>query len=125
VRQVAAVILAAGEAKRFRRSPEILVRSFCATCRNGRARVGTGMSSVVPASNVPLTVEDLCKTYGKTVAVGPLSFSLTLGSTTGMLGGNGAGKTTTIGMIMATTNGLRPNAHSAGVGDTVNEAFRK
>ena len=58
------------------------------------------MSSLVPASNVALTVEGLCKTYGNTVAVGPLSFSLTVGSTTGLLGGNGAGKTTTIGMIM-------------------------
>jgi ABC-type lipopolysaccharide export system ATPase subunit len=48
------------------------------------------MSSLVPASNVALTVEGLCKTYGKTVAVGPLSFSLTVGSTTGLLGGNGA-----------------------------------
>src|ERR1700730_18958436 len=64
------------------------------------ARVGTGMLSLVPASNVALTVEGLCKTYGKTVAVGPLSFSLTVGSTTALLGGNGAGKTTTIGMIM-------------------------
>jgi ABC-2 type transport system ATP-binding protein len=54
------------------------------------------MSTLVPASNVPLTVEGLRKTYGKTVAVGPLSFSLTVGSTTGLLGGNGAGKTTTI-----------------------------
>ena len=58
------------------------------------------MSSLLPASNVALTVDGLCKTYGKTVAVGPLSFSLTVGSTTALLGGNGAGKTTTIGMIM-------------------------
>ena len=62
--------------------------------------VGTGMFSLVPASNVALIVKGICKTYGKTVAVGPLSFSLTVGSTTGLLGGNGAGKTTTIGMIM-------------------------
>jgi ABC-2 type transport system ATP-binding protein len=58
------------------------------------------MSSLLPASNVPLTVEGLCKTYGKTAVVAPLSFSLTVASTTGLLGGNGAGKTTTIGMIM-------------------------
>jgi ABC-2 type transport system ATP-binding protein len=64
------------------------------------AIAGTGMSSLLPASNVVLTVEGLCKTYGKTVAVRPLSFSLVVGSTTGLLGGNGAGKTTTIGMIM-------------------------
>jgi ABC-2 type transport system ATP-binding protein len=58
------------------------------------------MSSLVPASTVALTVEDLCKSYGKAFTVGPLSFSLAPGSTTGLLGGNGAGKTTTIGMIM-------------------------
>ncbi|HTV32724.1 MAG TPA: ABC transporter ATP-binding protein [Methylocella sp.] len=48
----------------------------------------------------PLTIEGLTKFYGQTLAVGPLSFSLSAGSTTGLLGGNGAGKTTTIGMIM-------------------------
>ncbi|HUB64627.1 MAG TPA: ABC transporter ATP-binding protein [Methylocella sp.] len=49
---------------------------------------------------IALTVEGLCKTYGKTVAVESLTFSLIAGSTAGLLGGNGAGKTTTIGMIM-------------------------
>ena len=58
------------------------------------------MSSLVPATTVALTVEGLCKSYGKAFTVGPLSFSLATGSTTGLLGGNGAGKTTTIGMIM-------------------------
>ena len=58
------------------------------------------MSSLVPAATVALTVEDLCKSYGKAFTVGPLSFSIATGSTTGLLGGNGAGKTTTIGMIM-------------------------
>ena len=58
------------------------------------------MSSLLPTSNVALIVEDLCKTYNTTIAVRPLSFSLAVGSTTGLLGGNGAGKTTTIGMIM-------------------------
>src|ERR1019366_9348294 len=62
--------------------------------------VGTGMSSHLPASIVALIVEGLCKTYDKTIAVKQLSFSLVVGSTTGLLGGNGAGKTTTIGMIM-------------------------
>ena len=64
------------------------------------AIVGMGMSSLLPMSNVALIVEDLCKTYNTTIAVRPLSFSLAVGSTTGLLGGNGAGKTTTIGMIM-------------------------
>jgi ABC-2 type transport system ATP-binding protein len=70
------------------------------------------MFSLVPASNVALIVEGLCKTYGKTVAVGPLSFSLTLGSTTGLLGGNGAGKTTTIGMIMGLIEPMSGSIHA-------------
>jgi ABC-2 type transport system ATP-binding protein len=72
------------------------------------------MSSLVPALNVILTVEGLCKTYGKTVAVGPLSFSLTVGSTTGLLGGNGAGKTTTIGMIMGLIEPISSSIHVFG-----------
>ena len=63
-------------------------------------RVGTGMLAPSSLPNCALSVEGLQKIYGKTVAVGPLSFSLAAGSTTGLLGGNGAGKTTTIGMIM-------------------------
>jgi len=70
------------------------------------------MSSLLPASNVALIVEGLCKTYGKTIAVRPLSFSLVAGSTTGLLGGNGAGKTTTIGMIMGL---IEPTSGSIGV----------
>jgi ABC-2 type transport system ATP-binding protein len=58
------------------------------------------MSSLLPASSAALIVECLCKVYGRTYAAGPLSFSLSRGSTTGLLGSNGAGKTTTIGMIM-------------------------
>jgi ABC-2 type transport system ATP-binding protein len=72
------------------------------------------MFSLVPASNVALIVEGLCKTYGKTVAVGPLSFSLTVGSTTGLLGGNGAGKTTTIGMIMGLIEPTSGSIHAFG-----------
>jgi hypothetical protein len=43
------------------------------------------MSSLLPASNVALTVEGICKSYGETVAAGPLSFSLTVDTTTGLL----------------------------------------
>jgi ABC-2 type transport system ATP-binding protein len=51
-------------------------------------------------AEIALAVENLCKSYGQTFAVGPLDFSLPMGSVAGLLGGNGAGKTTTIGMIM-------------------------
>jgi ABC-2 type transport system ATP-binding protein len=44
--------------------------------------------------------ERLTKHYGATRAVDGISFALSEGSVTGLLGGNGAGKTTTIGMIM-------------------------
>ena len=42
----------------------------------------------------------LVKTYKTTRAVDDISFAITRGSITGLLGGNGAGKTTTIAMIM-------------------------
>jgi ABC-2 type transport system ATP-binding protein len=47
-----------------------------------------------------IAVDSLVKLYKGTVAVDGISFSLPVGSITGLLGGNGAGKTTTIAMIM-------------------------
>ncbi|MBO0750557.1 MAG: ABC transporter ATP-binding protein [Bradyrhizobiaceae bacterium] len=47
-----------------------------------------------------IAVHRLVKTYARGVAVDGISFSLAVGSLTGLLGGNGAGKTTTIAMIM-------------------------
>lgn len=53
------------------------------------------------ASNQPaIAVERLVKDYKTNRAVDGVSFSLPVGSITGLLGGNGAGKTTTIAMIM-------------------------
>ena len=53
------------------------------------------------ASNpAAVAVERLTKDYKSTRAVDGISFSLPVGSVTGLLGGNGAGKTTTIAMIM-------------------------
>jgi ABC-2 type transport system ATP-binding protein len=49
----------------------------------------------------------------KTVAVGSLSFSLTVGSTTGLPGGNGAGKTT-IGIIMGLIEPTSGSIHAFG-----------
>jgi len=45
-------------------------------------------------------IDRLVKRYKATTAVDGISFSLSAGSITGLLGGNGAGKTTTIAMIM-------------------------
>jgi ABC-2 type transport system ATP-binding protein len=47
-----------------------------------------------------IAVERLVKIYKTVPAVDGISFSLTPGSITGLLGGNGAGKTTTIASIM-------------------------
>jgi ABC-2 type transport system ATP-binding protein len=45
-------------------------------------------------------VEGLRKVYDDVVAVDGISFTLTQGSVTALLGGNGAGKTTTVSMLM-------------------------
>jgi ABC-2 type transport system ATP-binding protein len=53
----------------------------------------------VPGSPA-IEVAHLVKVYKTTRAVDDVSFAITRGSITGLLGGNGAGKTTTIAMIM-------------------------
>jgi ABC-2 type transport system ATP-binding protein len=55
----------------------------------------------VNVSTPAIEADRLTKHYGDAVAVDAISFKLTAGSVTGLLGGNGAGKTTTIGMIMS------------------------
>ncbi len=47
-----------------------------------------------------IEVENLTKVYKQVTAVDGISFSITQGSITGLLGGNGAGKTTTLGMLL-------------------------
>jgi ABC-2 type transport system ATP-binding protein len=47
-----------------------------------------------------ITVTGLTKSYGKTLAVDDVSFTVARGETMGLLGGNGAGKTTTIAMLL-------------------------
>ena len=51
----------------------------------------------------PIAIERLVKIYKTIAAVDGISFTLTPGSVTGLLGGNGAGKTTTIASIMGLT----------------------
>jgi ABC-2 type transport system ATP-binding protein len=53
----------------------------------------------VPADPA-IAVDQLVKLYKTTRAVDGISFALTPGSITGLLGGNGAGKTTTLAMIL-------------------------
>ncbi len=51
------------------------------------------------ADSVVISASNLHKTYGDTVAVDDLSFSVEAGKIIGLLGPNGAGKTTTINML--------------------------
>jgi ABC-2 type transport system ATP-binding protein len=53
-----------------------------------------------PAGSAAIEVAHLVKLYKTTRAVDDVSFRISRGSVTGLLGGNGAGKTTTIAMIM-------------------------
>jgi ABC-2 type transport system ATP-binding protein len=52
----------------------------------------------------PIAIDRLVKIYQTTPAVDGISFTLSPGSVTGLLGGNGAGKTTTIASIMGLTS---------------------
>jgi ABC-2 type transport system ATP-binding protein len=56
--------------------------------------------SAYPSGMNAITVENLVKRYGHTLAVDDISFSLPRGGVLGLLGGNGAGKTTTISMLL-------------------------
>ena len=47
-----------------------------------------------------IVVDDLVKRFGAVTAVAGVSFVVTAGSTTALLGGNGAGKTTTLSILL-------------------------
>src|SRR6185437_9843277 len=79
----------------------------CARRRDGpmNGRMSTPSAAAEPAATDPagsaaIEVAGLVKLYKTTRAVDDVSFRITRGSITGLLGGNGAGKTTTIAMIM-------------------------
>lgn len=52
------------------------------------------------ALQAALTLQQVCKRFGRTVAVDDLSLSVPRASVCGLLGGNGAGKTTTLSMLL-------------------------
>ncbi|MFL5580909.1 MAG: ABC transporter ATP-binding protein [Gemmatimonadaceae bacterium] len=62
-----------------------------------------------------LSVRDLRKTYGDTVAVDAVSFDVGRDEIVGLLGPNGAGKTTTINMVLGVLAPTAGSIHVAGV----------
>src|ERR1700726_2932361 len=62
--------------------------------------VTSGLPATDPAGSAAIEVAHLVKLYKSPRAVDDVSFRISRGSITGLLGGNGAGKTTTIAMIM-------------------------
>jgi ABC-2 type transport system ATP-binding protein len=67
-----------------------------------------------PAADV-LSVTDLRKAYGETVAVSRISFRVRRGEIVGLLGPNGAGKTTTINMILGVLEPTSGTVHIEGL----------
>src|ERR1700679_1079769 len=59
-----------------------------------------GLPATDPKGSAAIEIAHLVKLYKTTRAVDDVSFRISRGSVTGLLGGNGAGKTTTIAMIM-------------------------
>jgi ABC-2 type transport system ATP-binding protein len=60
-----------------------------------------------------LSIGELCKSYGETVAVDCISFEVRENEIVGLLGPNGAGKTTTINMVLGV---LEPTSGSIRIG---------
>jgi len=71
----------------------------------------TNPRHIQPMPAPVIAVDNLVKRYGKTVAVGGISFSVERGTTAALLGGNGAGKTTTLsillGLLLPTAGSVR------------------
>jgi ABC-2 type transport system ATP-binding protein len=65
-----------------------------------------------------LSLHELCKSYGETVAVDCISFEVRENEIVGLLGPNGAGKTTTINMVLGvlepTSGNIRIGANDLG-----------
>src|SRR5215471_13761093 len=62
-----------------------------------------------------LSISDLSKRYGDTVAVDGISFDVKRNEIVGLLGPNGAGKTTTINMILGVLAPTRGTITIAGI----------
>ena len=89
-----------------------------------KARLHTPATPALRAGTVVAVIEihELTKTYGSTVAVADLTFTVQPGVVTGFLGPNGAGKSTTMRVILGLdeptsgsvlVNGRAPRRHAA------------
>jgi len=80
-----------------------------------RATLASGKQAWVYASapRRVLSIRELCKSYGATVAVDCISFEVREKEIVGLLGPNGAGKTTTINMVLGV---LEPSSGSVHIG---------
>jgi ABC-2 type transport system ATP-binding protein len=67
------------------------------------------------AADAVLSLHEVCKSYGATVAVDRISFDVRQNEIVGLLGPNGAGKTTTINMVLGV---LEPTSGSIRIGAT-------
>ncbi len=61
---------------------------------------GSGRFLMSNAGDTAIVVSGLTKRFGSLTAVDDISFRVTAGSTTALLGGNGAGKTTTLAILL-------------------------
>lgn len=77
----------------------------------GRLTVFVSHAIMRPMSAV-VRVGELCKQFERVTAVDRISFDVTRGSTTALLGGNGAGKTTTLSILLGL---LRPTSGEVSV----------
>src|SRR5947207_11040395 len=62
-----------------------------------------------------LSVENLSKKYGDTIAVDGISFDVERNEIVGLLGPNGAGKTTTINMVLSVLEPTSGSIHIEGI----------
>jgi len=74
------------------------------------------LAEIATFSTMPnvLSIENLSKKYGETIAVDGISFEVVRGEIVGLLGPNGAGKTTTINMVLGV---LEPTSGSIRIED--------
>ncbi len=71
-----------------------------------------------------IAVDKLVKRYKTATAVDGISFALTPGTVTGLLGGNGAGKTTTIAMIMGLVSPTSGTRHACWAREMPTQRYR-